>query len=217
MSSVAPARLQESANQGISGRALRTVLSVGLGCIAAYFVFRYASRFTEYSASAYRPYWDVRWSIIFHVLGGVMALALGPLQFSTRLRQRRPTIHRLFGRFYLGGVLVGSVAALHLILAHSKPAFGIPLLGLNIVWAASAAMALVAIRFRNIQQHREWMIRSYVATYAFVVFRFLLDVPALGALGPQRFITIAWLCWTLPLFCTEIMLQWRRVVAKQRV
>ena len=166
---------------------------------------------------AYRPYWNVRWSIIFHVAAGAMALALGPLQFWTRLRKRRPTIHRLLGRLYFGAVLVGSVAALHLILVHSKPSFGIPLLGLNMVWATSAAMALVAIRFRNIQQHREWMIRSYVATYAFVVFRVLLDIPALEALGPQRGITIAWLCWTIPLFCTEIMLQWRRVVVKQRV
>ena len=217
MSSVAPARLQESAKQWTSGRVIRSVVSVALGSIATYFVLRYATRFIDYSPSAYRPYWDVRWSIMFHVLGGLMALALGPLQFSTPLRQRRPTVHRLIGRFYLGGILVGSLAALHLILVHSKPAFGIPLLGLNMVWATSAAMALVAIRFRNIQQHREWMIRSYVATYAFVVFRFLVDVPALRALGPQRFITIAWLCWTVPLFCTEIMLQWRRVVAKQRV
>ena len=166
MSSVAPARLQESANQWISGRALRTVLSVALGTIAAYFVFRNASRFMEYSPTAYQPYWDVRWSIVFHVLGGVTALALGPLQFSIRLRQRRPAVHRLLGRLYLGGILVGSGAALHLILVHSKPNFGIALLGLNIVWVTSAAMALVAIRFRNIQQHREWMTRSYVATYA---------------------------------------------------
>ena len=217
MSSVAPARLQQPANEWTSGRALRTVLSLTLGSIAAYFVFRYASRFINYSPSAYRPYWDVRWSILFHVVGGLIALTLGPLQFWTRFRQRRPAIHRLIGRFYLGGILIGSVAALHLILVHSKPAFGIPLLGLNLVWATSAAMALVAIRFRNIQQHREWMIRSYVATYAFVVFRALVDVPALRALGPQRFITIAWLSWTVPLFCTEIMLQWRRVVAKQRI
>jgi hypothetical protein len=117
---------------------------------------------------------------------------------------------------YLSGILVGSVAALHLILVHSKPGFGIALLALDIVWAMSAAMALVAIRFRNIQQHREWMIRSYVVTYAFVVFRVLLDVPVLATLGPQRFITIAWLSWTVPLFWTEIILQWRRVVAKQR-
>ena len=217
MSSVAPVRLQESAKRWTPGRALRTVVSVALECIATYFVLRYASRFIEYSPSAYRPYWEVRWSLIFHIVGALTAMGLGPLQFSTTLRQKRPVIHRLLGRFYLGGILVGSVAALHLIVVHSKPAFGISLLGLNVVWATSAAMALIAIRYRNIQQHREWMIRSYVATYAFVVFRVLIDVPALRTLGPERFITIGWLCWTIPLFCAEIMLQWRRVVAQQRV
>jgi uncharacterized membrane protein len=214
---VAPVRLQNSKHNPISYSVPRLFVAAVLGVLATYFVVRYAGRYIEYAPSAYRQYWDVRWSLIVHIIGGVTALVIGPLQFSSRLRQRRPSLHRIMGRCYLGGVLVGAVAALYLILVHSKPAFGMSLLGLNLVWAMSAVLALIAIRNRNIQQHREWMVRSYVATYAFVSFRVLVDVPALEALGAERFTTIGWLCWTVPLFCCEIMLQWRRIIATHRV
>ena len=35
---------------------------------------------------------------------------------------------------------------------------------------AISGMALIAIRRRNFIQHKEWMIRSYVVTFAFVTF-----------------------------------------------
>ena len=50
-----------------------------------------------------------------HVFASILALALGPFQFSSRLRARHLNLHRWMGRLYLGlGVLVGGLAGLYL-------------------------------------------------------------------------------------------------------
>jgi hypothetical protein len=52
--------------------------------------------------------------IIPHIIGGVIALTLGPLLFSTRFRQRRLKLHRLFGKTYVISVCVASLALIAL-------------------------------------------------------------------------------------------------------
>lgn len=49
-------------------------------------------------------------AITLHVAGGLLAIALGPLQFIKRLRTGRWTrAHRWTGRVYLIGILVGGL------------------------------------------------------------------------------------------------------------
>ena len=74
-------------------------------------------------------------------------------------------------------------------------------------------MAYRAIRLKRIVQHREWMIRSYVITFAFVLFRFLDETSIsqelmkdFGERGP----TCIWLAWAVPLFIAEVILQWNK-------
>jgi hypothetical protein len=56
------------------------------------------------------------------------------------------------------------------------------------------------------------MVRSYVVTFAFVFFRWFAELPILTSLSPpERYATIGWLCWTLPLLATELVLQGRRI------
>src|SRR5687767_9218185 len=51
--------------------------------------------------------------IYTHVFAAAVALALGPFQFSTGLRQKFVRIHRAIGRTYLGvGVLLGGLSGL---------------------------------------------------------------------------------------------------------
>jgi Predicted membrane protein (DUF2306) len=44
-----------------------------------------------------------RVAVYTHVFGSLVALALVPLQFSSRLRSRRLALHRWIGRLYPGG------------------------------------------------------------------------------------------------------------------
>jgi hypothetical protein len=55
------------------------------------------------------------------------------------------------------------------------------------------------------------MIRSYVLTLAFVNFRWWMDLPFISTLGSptERLTAVVWTGWTLPLFITEVVLQWK--------
>ena len=49
--------------------------------------------------------------LIPHALFGCVAFFAGPLQFSSRLRQRRPGLHRLMGRSYVIAVYAAALTA----------------------------------------------------------------------------------------------------------
>ncbi|MFX9101200.1 DUF2306 domain-containing protein, partial [Acinetobacter baumannii] len=55
-------------------------------------------------------------------------------------------------------------------------AYSAGLLGLAGAWLVTTSMALWSIHRRAIEQHREWMLRSYVVTFAFVDFRFFANL-----------------------------------------
>ena len=47
-------------------------------------------------------------------------------------------------------------------------------------------MAFVAIRRKNLVQHKQWMVRSYVVTFAFVSFRLASDLLEAGHILPDH-------------------------------
>lgn len=146
--------------------------------------------------------------IYSHVFASVVALAFGPFQFLTALRNARVEVHRWMGRLYLGvGVLVGGVSGLYLA-AH---AFGgvasrLGFAGLAAAWLYCGLRACLAIRARNVVLHRRWMVRNFALTFAAVTLR--LYLPASVASG-IRFETaypiIAWLCWVPNLIVAEML------------
>ena len=58
--------------------------------------------------------------------------------------------------------------------------------------------------------HKEWMIRSYIVTFAFVLFRWLVDLPFVAELGNfiERAPTVGWGSWVIPLGIVEMIIQW---------
>src|ERR1700735_1616063 len=46
--------------------------------------------------------------LIPHTLAGIFALLIGPINFSSRIRQRHHQLHRILGRIYVLSVFVGS-------------------------------------------------------------------------------------------------------------
>jgi hypothetical protein len=63
-------------------------------------------------------YFPVRWLLVPHVLGGLIALLIGPFQFSSRFRQRHLGLHRIMGRVYLASVAVSAIVALYVSAIH---------------------------------------------------------------------------------------------------
>lgn len=182
---------------------------------AGRFVFRDALPYFGFDEEIFGRFWDYKWSLIGHVSGGFVALLIGPIQFWKAFRAKYFTIHRWLGRIYLIAILIGTISSTYLAWTSGLKihlTWAIALQGLGFAWIVTATMAYVSIRRKRIQQHKEWMIRSYVVTFAFVIFRFLNELPALRALGNfiERGPTEIWISWTIPLLVTEIILQWNK-------
>jgi uncharacterized membrane protein len=141
-----------------------------------------------------------------HVFASALALLLGPLQFWSALRSRRPHLHRWIGRIYLGvAVALGGMAGLYM----STHAFGGPVAKLGfaslaLAWLYSGARAFAAARARDFRMHRRWMIRNFALSFAAVALR--LYLPASHLLGldfATAYAVIAWLCWVPNLIVAE--------------
>jgi len=127
-----------------------------------HFVQRDALRYLDYRPEGFRHHWDLRGSLIPHILGAGPALLAAPLQFSSRLRSRWPAFHRVLGRVYVAGSLVAAPAAFLLALGSRCEPCVPPLAILALLWFATTATALVAARRRAFALHRQFMVRSYV-------------------------------------------------------
>ena len=197
--------------------ATAAILAIAIAFILKY-VFRY---YLNYNQAAFTDpnqgaanYWAMRGWLLMHITGGMVALFTGPWQFWTGFRARYARLHRWTGRIFLGGVAVGSIGAFRIGIASSAGwAFGFALIALAIAWVTTAGMAYYAILKRRIQVHKEWMVRAYVVTFAFVTFRLLNDYGPTSHLQPagDRAVTIAWAWWGFPLLFTEVILQLRRM------
>jgi hypothetical protein len=172
----------------------------------------------HFDAAHYATFWKARWWLVGHLAGGSLALLLGPFQFSTWLRTRYVKVHRWMGRLYLIGVLVGSVSAVYMALRVTElKAFGAALLFLMVAWMVTSGMAYISALRRQFGTHKEWAIRSYVVTFAFVVFRLMTDLNVYGSMGGQtQLVMLVWIAWAVPLLLTEMVLQWRRSVGPAR-
>jgi hypothetical protein len=157
--------------------------------------------------------------LLAHVLGGVVALSLGPWQFWTGLRNKYLRAHRWVGRVYLCAILLGGIAGLSLaVMAFgglvTQTGFG----GLALLWLTTGVMAYVRVRQGDFEAHREWMIRNYALTFAAVMLR--LWLPLMIVAGLQfiaAYTIVAWLCWVPNLLIAELYLRSMKVRKKRAV
>jgi uncharacterized membrane protein len=180
-----------------TGYILVCILSLG---VAAYAILMYGL-----GSGAQRLHPDMRAVFESHAVGikthiftSSLALLLGPLQFSSRLRRQWPGLHRWLGRIYLAvAVAVGGVAGLYM----SQFAFGglpaqLGFAGLAIGWLYTGAMAYSAARKRDFAAHRKWMLHNFALTFAAVTLRlYLPPVFIFGWPFHSSYAVIAWLCW----------------------
>jgi len=186
------------------------IVALAVGFVIKYVLFYYR----HYDAASFDQYWPRRGWLFLHMNGGALALLTGPMQFWTGLRRRNLTFHRWTGRLFLLGVAMGVTGSVGLAVTTANGwAFETALMGLALAWATTASMAYVSIRKRLVDVHKQWMIRAYVVTFAFVTFRYLQDYSPLSRLRPEndRDITIAWACWVVPLAVTEMVFHLRQL------
>lgn len=183
--------------------AFLTILSVIIAVVSLrYFVAPDAAPLLKLKTGVYRVI------LLIHAAAALVALAVGPFQFSGRMRRRSPRAHRRLGYVYFAGVFLGGTAGLFSATGAEgglSSRTGFFLLGL--CWLASAWVALSSIRRGDVAAHRRWMIRNFALTFAAVTLRLWLPtlVVASGSfLDAYR--TVAWLCWVPNAIVAEILL-----------
>ena len=176
----------------------------------------------------YAPIWDhyhyFKWWLLPHGVAGALALFLGPLQFSDKLRRRFLPWHRLIGRIYVCGVAVA--APIGIWIEYIKHAHSIaPLrlliatIGFGALFALTTGVGFFMARRRNIQAHRRWMTRSYAVAVVFLESRFVEQIPWLAKLWDRpstiletHHISDLWVWIALSLAAAELVLRCEKVL-----
>ena len=202
-----------------SYRGLRiTLLAVTL--VALVFIAFVALPYFGLDEAQFRGYWPRRGWLLLHIGTGIVALLSGPVQVWLGITNRRLEVHRRLGVVYMTSVVISSMAAFYLAF-HTDfgVVFGAGLTALAITWLVTTGMAYAAVRRHLMDQHKEWMIRSFVVTTAFVIFRIVFLILEAGGVGTvnERLAIASWICWALPLVLTEAWLQGRKILAVRGV
>ncbi|KAF1362278.1 hypothetical protein EJ07DRAFT_153212 [Lizonia empirigonia] len=132
-----------------------------------------------------------------HILGGLVAIILGPFQFIPALRNRKPSVHVWIGRVYVGGVVLGGISAFKVSftsICRPLGQYGFALLAS--AWLVTAAKGMSAIWAGRVTLHRQWMTRNFALTYAAVMLRWqLLLYVALGMEIEPALSLTGFSCW----------------------
>jgi len=143
---------------------------------------------------------DNLWNIGFytHIIFGGIALLIGWIQFSKKLRLKNVTIHRNIGKLYIITVLASSIAGIYIgFFATGGIVSELGFILLGLIWFSTTLGAFLAIKKGNIKKHQKLMIYSYATCFAAVTLRIWL--PILITIYEGEFVPayriVAWLCW----------------------
>ena len=197
-----------------AGRGAAAIL--GLAAAGALFFVGVAALpyFLRMDEGQFKQYWPMRGWLLVHISMGMVALLTGPVQLWLGLKDLYPRVHKNLGFVYMAAVVSSSAAAYYLAFhTGGGVVFGSGLTALATVWLITTGVAFLAITRHLYEQHKEWMIRSYVVTFGFVVFRAVDPVLAAQGLPVLDHIGIsAWVAWSVPLFLNEVVLQGRKIL-----
>ena len=194
---------------------LLALVVAGLGATLAWFIAGKLHYLFDWSLASYSSYyWGRRLGLVVHLVPGMVASGVGLVQIWLGLTGRLGSLHRALGRVYVAAVALGCCGGVYLALTiPGHIAYATGLFFLAAAWALTTAMAVVTIRARQIVPHRNWMLRSYTVTFAFVLFRLidarlhtLVTVPD-DPVADQIDTMMAWACWAVPLLMMDMAIQ----------
>ena len=147
-----------------------------------------------------------------HAVAAATALLVAPLQFRSQLRARRPGLHRVLGRVYVTGCLIGGATGIVLAFGASTGSVSTAGFGLlSLAWVAATSQAWRQAMRRSFDSHREWMIRSFALTLAAVTLRLYLPIAQLLPVEfDDAYRAISFLCWVPNLLVAEAYLRQKR-------
>jgi uncharacterized membrane protein len=187
-------------------------------CIALMllYVLRHNESFLIHSDDpVWHHYQPFKWWLLPHGIAGACALLLGPMQFSDRLRQRFTKMHRIVGRIYVAGVFVAGPLGFYIQFFQERMgaprSFSIAGAVDAALWMITTGIALGFILAGKVQQHRQWMTRSFAVALVFLEVRVVGGVTGWENLGVAAVETIVWGCLAFAILSADVVLQWEEL------
>lgn len=142
---------------------------------------------------------------LVHLLFGLIAMALGPFQFVSSIRLKKPKMHRLCGQLYVACVGLSAIAGF--ILAWRSFGGLVTHVGFALMattWFYTTLMAFIKAKQGDFASHKSWMIRSYAITLSGVTLRIYLGLGvAFGIPFSELYPVLSWLAWVPNILIVE--------------
>jgi hypothetical protein len=120
------------------------------------------------------------------------------------------------GRIYVGCVAIAAPVAILVSLNLPIPTLTVESVIQASAWILTTGTALYCVRTGKIQQHREWMMRSYPFAMVFVVVRAILAIPAVANAGEVGLETTVWSCLAVAGLLPSFLIEWQKLAAMGR-
>lgn len=146
-----------------------------------------------------------------HLLPGIVIYLFGPIQFIDSLRKNHKRIHKWSGYIFVFAILVSGIAGL--LMSFIFPVGGasetISSTLFSLVMIFSVARALYFIIKRNINLHREWMIRAYMISLGPGTMHFIIPFfIQIGGKDIGEALSLSlWLGFTIHLILAEVWIR----------
>lgn len=193
--------------------AFMTALAVLVALISWRFFF--GAQFMEDGPLAYHLLTNPI-SANLHFIFSPLALLVGGLQFSQKIRIKYTKFHRAVGFIYIASCLMGAFGSIPLaFITEASPTASAGFFLLAVFWLISTSMGIFHALQKSFRKHEVWMIRSYAFTYAAVTLRIYMSVTSAiyGNVSEEAYAFIAWACWVVNIFFAELLLNWQRKFA----
>jgi uncharacterized membrane protein len=166
----------------------------------------------------WQHYQPIKWWLLPHGLAAACALLLGPLQFSDRLRKKYTKMHRVMGRFYVAGAVIGGPLGAYIQWFEERlggpRSFTLAATFDAVLLAGTTLIAFAFILKGNVQRHRQWMTRSFFVAIVFLEVRVIGGLTGLDQ-NNAAIETIVWSCLVFALFAADIAIYWQDLLASR--
>jgi len=191
------------------------LLFAAIGLMLAYVIPHDESFLVHPKDSVWEHYEPFKWWLLPHGIAGACALLLGPMQFSDRLRDRFRQFHRVVGRIYVAGVFVAAPLGLYMQYFQERMgdprSFSIAAATDAALWMTTTGIAMVFILKGKVQEHRQWMTRSFAVAIVFLEVRVIGGVGGWENLDVRVNETIVWACLAFSILSADLVLQWQQL------
>lgn len=141
------------------------------------------------------PFWH--FSFYVHIIFGGLALLIGWIQFSAKIRSKHMAFHRQMGKLYIMTVLLSALTGFYIAFyATGGLRVALGFMSLSFVWLYTTLTAYTSIRKSQVVRHREMTMYSYACCFAAVTLR--LWMPFLHAVFGNfatAYMVAAWWSW----------------------